>query len=84
MLTSYFLDSNLIIGTDLNTYESIFTPFAGYIQYIDEPLSLQDFGIPNFSFSTTTITSWNAQNMSKNAAGDCASQPCEGEYLGDN
>jgi hypothetical protein len=77
-----FLDSGLIVGVDQNIYES--TILGGYTQYADDPLSLQDFKTPDFSFSTTTITYWNAQNTTKSAAGDCSSQPCEGEYSGND
>ena len=73
-----FLNENLIVGVDQNSYDNIFDLGA----ILDEPLSHPDLNSPNFSFSTTTITSWNNENLSKSAAGDCSSQPCQGQYPG--
>lgn len=34
--------------------------------------------------TTTTISSWNTQNLSKPPAKDCPSSPCQGCYPNDN
>jgi hypothetical protein len=69
-----FLDDELVIGKDTKHYNSMF-----YVQ-TNDPLSDPDLKNPNFTFSTTTITNWNNENISKKPAGDCPYQPCEGEY----